>query len=231
MSDVLSRILADALRGGGDAAPGGDAGHGARGGTPLGAPRLPADEAGRFGGVRSPAPMQEQGGLGGMVGSAMADGGMGSGLGALLRGMLGSAPGDGSGPPGATIAGGRQVAITALLAWLMRGHGGAQGLSSLTEQLRSAGLGSQVDSWISTGPNGDLRPEELARAIPPDTLDDIEAHTGIGREEVLSELSRGLPGMVDRLTPQGRLPERDAELDAADEEEIRRELGLGPSRA
>jgi uncharacterized protein YidB (DUF937 family) len=208
MSDVLSRILAGALGGG----------------TQGATPRPPADEAGRRGGAGGPPPMQQQASLAAGEQASAPE----SGLGGLLRGLLGSAPGDGEGAAGVTIAGVREVAVTAVLAWLMRGRGGAQGLSALVAQLRDAGLGDQVDSWIAPGANRDLRPEELARAIPPEALDEVEAHTGIAREEVLTELAHGLPAMVDRLSPQGRLPERDAELDAADEAEIRRALGLAP---
>lgn len=233
MSDVLSRILANALGSG----PGmGEA----RDGAPLGVPRLPTGEAGRAGGGHAALPAGDGGGLGGLLGGladafggGRAGGGLagglgGGGLGAILGGLLGGGA-SGSGT-GATIGGVRQIALMALLAYLTRGRGGAQGLSSLTEQLRGAGLGSQVDSWISDRPNMDVRPEELARAIPPDALDDIETHTGLARDEVLSELSRGLPGMVNQLTPRGRLPERDDELDAQDEDEVLRHFGIGPMR-
>ena len=86
-----------------------------------------------------------------------------------------------------------------------------------------------MDSWIRSGPNQEIAPDELARAIPPDVLDQVTNHTGLGRDEVLSQLSRGLPGMVDRLTPRGQMPERDDELDG-DEDEVLRPFGIGPVR-
>ncbi len=210
MSDVLSRILAEALRGAGGGR--GGAGPGMSGGqaaSPLGEPRLPGagPAAGSGGGIGDI--------LGGLLGG-LAGGGMGGqatnrgaapeqgGLGGLLGGLGGM----------------KGAALMALLAYLMQGRGGTAGLASLTNQLRSAGLGDEVDSWVGPGANRNIRPDELARAIPREAMEDIERQTGLGRDEVLSELSRGLPGMVDRLTPQGRMPERDEELNDIDERDV-----------
>ncbi|MGG5808408.1 YidB family protein [Falsiroseomonas sp. CW058] len=226
MSDVLSRILNGVLGGG---AGGGMMGGG--GSSPLGTPRLPGDEAGRSGGMFGGG-VAPGGGLGGLSGAL--GGGMGGGLGGILGGLLGGA---GRSPMGGTLgglAGGlggvKGMALMALLAYMMRGRGGASGLSSLTDHLRGSGLGPQVDSWIGPGRNEDVRPEELARAIPPEMLDEVQQHTGMGRDEILSQLSRGLPGMVDRLTPQGRLPERDDELNDHDEGDLLSGFGIGPTR-
>jgi uncharacterized protein YidB (DUF937 family) len=230
MSDVLSRMLANALGG-----MGGGQGSGPAGGSPLGEPRMPT------GGARGGSP--DLGGLlGGMMGGGQggAGGGLGGLLGGLLGGMAGGAPSRGA--PGGLggglggLAGGmgggiKGAALMALLAYLMQGRGGTAGLSSLTDTLRRAGLGQQVDSWVGPGANHDLRPEELARAIPPEAMDEVERATGLGRDDVLSQLSRGLPGMVNRLTPQGRMPERDEELDGVDEQELLGNFGVVPGEA
>jgi len=164
-------------------------------------------------------------------------GGMGGGLGDILGGLLGGLTGGGqaapapaeatrrSGPFGG-ISGLQGVALMALLAYLMRGRGGTAGLSSLTDQFRQAGLGPQIDSWIGPDANQELSPNELARVIPPEAMEEVERQTGLGRDDVLSHLSRGLPGMVDRLTPQGRMPERDDELENLDPGEVMG--GFGP---
>jgi uncharacterized protein YidB (DUF937 family) len=220
MSDVLSRILGGLMQGG---MPGGSQGGGQggyAGASPLGEPQL----------RRGP-----QGGQGGGLGDMFGDGG--GGLGGLLGGLLGGgapppqqqAPAGGGGLGGLAsgLGGIKGMALMALLAYMMRGQGGRQGLAAMTEQLRGAGLGEQVDSWVGPGQNRDIRPEDLARAIPPQALDDIERHTGMGRDEVLSELSRGLPGMVDRLTPQGRLPERDDDLNDIDERDVLGNFNIG----
>lgn len=130
---------------------------------------------------------------------------------------------------GPTIAGAREAAVLALLAALTGGQGGAQGVATLIGRLREAGLGAEVESWIGRTDGRTLRAAELARTLPPAMLDDVEASTGIGREEALGELARGLPGLVQALTPQGRMPERDAELDGIAAEELLRHFGMGRS--
>jgi len=83
------------------------------------------------------------------------------------------------------------------------------GLRDLIERFKQNGQGQAVDSWVNTGPNQQLRPDQLAQAIGPDVLNDLSQHTGLSREELLSRLTRELPAAVDKFTPQGRLPTED----------------------
>ncbi|WP_281244544.1 YidB family protein [Falsiroseomonas stagni] len=130
-------------------------------------------------------------------------------------------------PSGGGLGGMKGMALMALLATLMRGQGGARGLASLTEQLRGAGLGDRVDSWVQDGPNAALTPDELRRAIRPGALDQVAAATGEGQDDILSRLGRGLPGMVDRQAPRGRLPMRDEDLPQAEPDDLLSPFGLG----
>jgi uncharacterized protein YidB (DUF937 family) len=92
-------------------------------------------------------------------------------------------------------------------------------------------MGEQVDSWVGPGSNRAVAPQDLARAIPPEAMEEVERATGLGRDDVLSQLSRGLPGMVDRLTPQGRMPDRDEDLDGVDEKDLLGGFGIVPGAA
>ena len=80
------------------------------------------------------------------------------------------------------------------------------GLSELIDRFKQAGQGEVADSWVSTGPNQPVAPQQLEQAIPADVLATLSAQTGLSREELLSRLSRNLPEAVDRYTPDGRLP-------------------------
>ena len=80
------------------------------------------------------------------------------------------------------------------------------GLSELTDRFRQNGHGEKVDSWVGTGPNRDVAPNDLEQAIGPDVLQDLTEQTGLSRDELLSRLSRELPNAVDQYTPHGRLP-------------------------
>ena len=83
------------------------------------------------------------------------------------------------------------------------------GLSDLVERFRRNGQGQAADSWVKTGPNQQLAPDQLEQAIGPDVLNTLSQQTGLSREELLSRLTRDLPAAVDKFTPEGRLPTED----------------------
>jgi uncharacterized protein YidB (DUF937 family) len=111
----------------------------------------------------------------------------GGGLGDLLRGPLGGMLG---GVLGGAAAG------TAL-------NGG---LGGLLEQLQRGGQGDVARSWVGPGANKTISEDDLASALGGDTLATLADQTGMGRDDLLSGLSRYLPRFVDELTPDGRLP-------------------------
>ena len=103
------------------------------------------------------------------------------------------------------------MALMALLASKMAPGAGAQqsaggGLGALLEQLQKGGLGDAVNSWIGTGPNKPVSPSQLHSALGEDTVDDLAEQTGLSHDDLLTQLSRILPGVVDKLTPGGQLP-------------------------
>ena len=93
-----------------------------------------------------------------------------------------------------------------ILNHLMGGQPGASGLEALVEKLRNGGLREQVDSWISTGPNRPVAPQDLERALGEGETDRLASEAGTERPGLLAVLSQMLPRLIDGLTPQGRLP-------------------------
>lgn len=81
------------------------------------------------------------------------------------------------------------------------------GLSELLERFKQNGQGETADSWIRTGPNQEIQPPQLEKAIGPDILDTLSKQTGLSREELLARLTRELPEAVNKYTPDGRLPD------------------------
>ena len=57
-----------------------------------------------------------------------------------------------------------------------------------------------------------MAPHEVERAFDPDELDEAARRAGTDRGTLLDELSRMLPGMVDGMTPNGRMPQRGEEI-------------------
>ena len=92
------------------------------------------------------------------------------------------------------------------------GGGGMLGgsLSELLEQFTKNGQGEAAESWIGSGPNKEISPPQLKQAIGQDVLAALVKQTGLSQEELLARLSRDLPTAVDKYTPDGRLPPREA---------------------
>ena len=83
------------------------------------------------------------------------------------------------------------------------------GLRDLVDRFKQNGHGTAADSWVSTGPNQQLRTDQLEQAIGPEALNALLKQTGLSREELLTRLTQELPTAVDKLTPAGRLPTED----------------------
>ena len=66
--------------------------------------------------------------------------------------------------------------------------------------------GDIADSWVQSGPNKAIAPNQLEKAIGPDVLATLAKQLGMSREDILARLSKELPSAVDKYTPNGRLP-------------------------
>lgn len=83
---------------------------------------------------------------------------------------------------------------------LIAQHGGLPGLVSHFE---GQGLGSTVQSWVGTGPNKSIAPEELQQALGNETVQKLATSLGVSPQEALAKLSSALPQVVNHLTPTG----------------------------
>lgn len=91
----------------------------------------------------------------------------------------------------------------------MGGGGFGGGLGGLLNAFQQSGHGDVAQSWVGRGENRPIEPNHLMDALGPDTIDQLQQQTGLPRDQLLSELSQTLPDVVDRLTPEGRLPTDD----------------------
>ena len=81
------------------------------------------------------------------------------------------------------------------------------GLSSLVERFQAEGLGEVVNSWIGTGENKAISVEQLRKVLNPEHISEMASKLGISKEHVMAQLSSVLPALVDKLTPNGKLPD------------------------
>ena len=85
------------------------------------------------------------------------------------------------------------------------------GVDGLIGTLRQGGLGGAVDSWISTGPNQAVEPQQLEAALGPNNVNQIAAKSGLSVEMLLPLLATFLPTIIDMLTPDGNAPKTGAD--------------------
>jgi uncharacterized protein YidB (DUF937 family) len=130
----------------------------------------------------------------------------------LLDSVLGSVLGGGgtAQPPQQGGAGALIQIIAGMLASRGgdgAGNGGPGGLAGLAEQFQRGGLGDVMGSWIGTGQNQPISPDQLGGVLGGDLLGKLTQHTGMNQGDLLGQLSQLLPQMVDQATPEGRIPE------------------------
>ncbi len=80
------------------------------------------------------------------------------------------------------------------------------GMMDLVQQFRGAGRADAVDSWVARGENRDVSPDDLSEVLTEQQVAFLTKRSGLSREELLKGLSDQLPQVIDRLTPDGRLP-------------------------
>ena len=80
------------------------------------------------------------------------------------------------------------------------------GLGDLLNQLQKGGQGEVANSWVGKGENKTIAPGDLANALGADQINAIASQAGMSRDDLLKGLSQYLPGVIDHLTPDGRLP-------------------------
>ena len=81
------------------------------------------------------------------------------------------------------------------------------GISGLIQQFHSNGLGGIVSSWISTGQNLPISAEQIHQVLGSQFVQNFAAKAGISPDTASSSLSQLLPSLVDKLTPNGQVPE------------------------
>ncbi len=87
---------------------------------------------------------------------------------------------------------------------LLTQQGGLQGLVS---QFEGQGLGHVVASWIGTGENLAISPEQVQSVLGEPHIAAVAAKLGLSTADVTNQLAGLLPHAVDSVTPGGSVPQ------------------------
>ena len=130
----------------------------------------------------------------------------------LLDAVIGAL---GQSQSGASSSGGQADLIGSIVSMLGQGSGqggalgGIGGLIGLVARMQQSGLGDVAKSWISSGQNQPISPDQLGGVLGQDTVAGMAGQLGMNQGDLLSQLSQMLPQVVDKLTPQGQIPQGD----------------------
>lgn len=95
------------------------------------------------------------------------------------------------------------------------------GLAGLVQAFHDKGLGDVVRSWTGNGTNEPVTPEQLEDVLGRGKLREMAERAGLSVDDLKGKLAQHLPTVVDKLTPEGELP------DAA---ELERQFGVAPKK-
>jgi uncharacterized protein YidB (DUF937 family) len=76
-------------------------------------------------------------------------------------------------------------------------------LQGLVTQLQQGGLGTQVQSWLGSGQNLPIAPDQLRTALGNDQIKQLAQHFGVDPAAALKLLAEHLPAAVDQASPSG----------------------------
>ncbi len=97
--------------------------------------------------------------------------------------------------------------ISAIKGLLEGGAGG--GLTGLIGLFQQKGLGETISSWISTGKNLPISPDQIQHVLGTDRIQQLAQQAGLSPEAAKTELAKLLPNVVDKVTPSGAVPAAD----------------------
>ena len=97
--------------------------------------------------------------------------------------------------------------LSDILGSLLANNSEVGGLNGLVEKFNQHGMGDIVSSWIGQGNNLPISADQITSALGNGTLGNIASQMGIDPAQLSGQLAQMLPGLIDKLTPNGALPE------------------------
>ena len=123
----------------------------------------------------------------------------------LLNNLEGQALGGG-------LGGSSNSLVSGLLQMIQSHPGGLQGL---VKSFHEKGMGGLVSSWISSGPNPPISGDQVHQVLGSDQVKALAAKAGISPDIAGTAVAQILPGLIDKLTPDGSVPDHSNVLEMA----------------
>ena len=101
----------------------------------------------------------------------------------------------------------QQGGLDQVLGSLLANNSELGGLNGLAEKFNQAGMGEIVSSWIGKGENLPVSADQIASVLGQGTLGNIASQLGLDPSQASGQLAQMLPGLIDKLTPHGTVPQ------------------------
>ncbi len=101
---------------------------------------------------------------------------------------------------------------SSLLQMIQNQPGGLQGL---VQSFHDKGMGGVVSSWVGNGQNLPISADQIHQVLGSDQVKALAEKAGVSPDTAASTLAQLLPGIVDKLTPNGQVPEHSNVMEMA----------------
>lgn len=106
-----------------------------------------------------------------------------------------------------TGSGGEQSNLMNEVLGMLSGGGSGEGLQGLIQKFQSSGLGDIISSWVGTGKNLPINDEQVKSGLGSDLIGQLASKAGLPPDLTASKLTELLPTLIDKLTPEGKVPD------------------------
>ena len=89
---------------------------------------------------------------------------------------------------------------------------GNTGVAAIVSRFQAAGATQQAQSWVGTGSNQPVSPDQVSEAFGSDKIEAWAQQAGTTPEAMRQVLSEAVPHVVDHMTPGGQVPTPSANL-------------------
>ena len=107
---------------------------------------------------------------------------------------------------GGMLGGGNANPLLKAILSLLDKNSQLGGLEGLIQSFQRNGLPDIVNSWVGTGQNLPISPDQVKQGLGSDLIGQLASKAGLSSDVASSQLANLLPGLIDKLTPDGKVP-------------------------
>ena len=109
---------------------------------------------------------------------------------------------------GSSTSGDQTSALVRSVLESLGGDNQDAGIDGLSRRFQQGGLADVFSSWVGTGSNQSIGPDILSQILKGHPVEQAPQRAGLGGAAGAAILAQLLPVLIDKLTPNGQVPER-----------------------